>query len=52
MDGRPIECFKHLKDGVGASTAMRVYFEYDPESAKIVVAHIGEHLTTKATSRT
>ena len=52
VDGRPIECFKHLKNGVGASTAMRAYFEYDPELAWIVVAHIGEHLTTKATSRT
>jgi len=52
IDRRSIECYKHLKDGVGAGTAMRVYFEYDAETAKIVVAHIGEHLTTKATART
>lgn len=52
INGRSFECFKHLKDGVGASTAMRVYFDYDAETAKIIVAHIGEHLTTKATART
>lgn len=50
--GRSYKCFKHLKKGVGASSAMRVYFDYAPEISKVVVAHVGEHLTTKGTSRT
>lgn len=51
-NGKTISCFKHLKKSSGASNAMRVYFEYVPEWSKIIVAHIGEHLTTKGTART
>lgn len=49
---KTIPCFKHLKKNDGAANAMRVHFEYLPDVSKIIVAHIGEHLTTKGTSHT
>jgi len=52
IGGKKYECFKHLKKRDGAANAMRVYFDYSPELARIVVVHIGEHLTTKGTART
>lgn len=52
VEDKTYQCFKHLKKGIGAASAMRLYFEYDPNIAKIIVAHIGDHLSTKRTSHT
>lgn len=52
LNGVKYECFKHLKKSDGAANAMRVYFDYRPELSRIIVAHIGDHLTTKGTAHT
>lgn len=46
--GKEWVCKKHLKIGThgGAENILRIYFCEDPETHKIVIGHVGEHLPT------
>ena len=47
--GRQWVCKKHLKIGAhgGAEKVLRIYFCEDPDTGRIVVGHVGEHLHTR-----
>jgi len=46
--GHKWECAKHLKVGAhgGAEKVLRIYYCEDPDTRKIVIGHVGEHLPT------
>lgn len=48
--GRQWVCKKHLKVGAhgGAEKVLRIYFCEDPDTGRIVIGHVGEHLRTYA----
>jgi transcriptional regulator NrdR family protein len=47
-DGKKWVCKQHLKIGThgGAERLLRIYFCEDPATGRIVIGHVGEHLTT------
>lgn len=47
--GQEIKAFKHLRIGVKDSTVdtLRIYFHWDSDDKKIVIAHCGKHLDLK-----
>lgn len=46
FEGQEFECWKHLKYGRRADKLLRVYFCQDPETRRIIVGPVGDHLGT------